>query len=487
MGIENKFSGYNHQNNQPKPLEENFRRSEKGISRRKALLGLGALGFSLINRNKIYNFLSNSLSKKDKNKIKDGLNLIEKLLSPAPPISPERKLIEEEDEKSIQEILNFHQKEIHLGPVEIKKVENFWRDKYQHYPPLRHSFEKAYFEIGAWQDQLRKIFQEELLEILPLDQIDDLIYLAIPESHWQIYHWQKGSRSSKGAVGPYQIIKSTAQKYGLRINQVIDERRDPELSASACARIIKDLLNDFNNNLDLAISGYNGSFVYQYKKAVSGKNMSYDNFLSYVAKQTNQLKRKLDQSEYYYYHVRRGDTLRKISLISRVPLQKLANINNLRDKNAIKIGQKIKIPLNESDKENLFVRQISGLEENLVYPAKYKAIISLIHQKLVTKQKKPLNFKTIIIQHSVHTIKKNETIYSLSRKYNLLPEQIIQANPRIKINQLAIGQQLSIPSPNSTLAEIAHYYHRKISYLKEINPAVIKINAILPKGFIVRI
>ena len=489
MGLENKFSDYNRQNNQPKLPEGNFRQSEKGISRRRTLFGLGALGLGLINRDKIWNFLSNSLSKKDKDKIKDSLDLIEKLLSPASSVSPERKLIEEEDRESIQKILNFHQRKICLDSTEIKKVENFWRDRYQHYPPLRRSFEKAYFEMGAWQGRLRKIFQKELSKILPLDQINDLIYLAIPESHWQIYYWQNGSRSSKGAVGPYQIIRSMARKYGLRVDRVVDERRDPELSADACARIIKDLLKDFDNNLDLAISGYNGSFVYQYRKDNHRRNMSYDDFLSYTAKRINQLKKELDRLKYYHYRVQKGDTFRKISLIARVPIQKLANINGLKNKDTIRIGQEIKIPLSESAKEKLFACKISGFEENLVYPAKYKAIVSLIHQGLVghDQQEKPLNFRTITIKYLVHVIRKGETIYSLSRRYYLPPKQIVQANPGINIKQLVIGRRLLIPSSNSTLAKISHHYHQDLSRLKKLNPAVIKMNALLPEGFKVRI
>ncbi|HHD92594.1 MAG TPA: lytic transglycosylase, partial [Candidatus Portnoybacteria bacterium] len=384
MNIEKKFNGLNNQNNQPeKKPEKHFDQSEKGLTRRGLLTGLGALGLlGWLGKNKAEKLLSNLLSK-SKDGLYSELDLIKKSLSLPPsidqekkPISPERKLIEEEDKKSIQEILDFHQKKIHLDATKIKKVESFWEDRYRHYPPLYRSFEKAYFEMGAWEDRLEKIFQKELSGVLPPQQINDLVYLAIPESHWQIYYWQDGSKSSKGAVGPYQIIKSTAREYGLRMNKTIDERRDPELSATACAKIIRDLLHDFDNNLDLAVSGYNGSFVYQYKKVVNGQNMSYENFLSYANQQINQIKENLNHLEYYHYRIQRGDTLRKIALITHTPIQKLAEINNIKNKDTIKIGQKIRIPLRGSAREKIFNYKIRGLEENLVYPAKYKAIIN---------------------------------------------------------------------------------------------------------------
>ncbi|MCK5203278.1 MAG: lytic transglycosylase domain-containing protein, partial [Desulfobacterales bacterium] len=65
---------------------------------------------------------------------------------------------------------------------------------------------------------------------------DDLKYIAIIESALRPH---AGSR--KGAIGFWQFIKSTGQKYGLRINAEIDERRNIFASTLAAINYFKDL------------------------------------------------------------------------------------------------------------------------------------------------------------------------------------------------------------------------------------------------------
>ena len=65
---------------------------------------------------------------------------------------------------------------------------------------------------------------------------DDLKYVAIIESALRPH---AGSR--KGAIGFWQFLKSTGQKYGLRINAEIDERRNIFASTLAAINYFKDL------------------------------------------------------------------------------------------------------------------------------------------------------------------------------------------------------------------------------------------------------
>lgn len=57
--------------------------------------------------------------------------------------------------------------------------------------------------------------------------------------------------SSAGAVGLMQLIPATAQRYG------VQNSYDPVQNISGGARYLRDLLNMFNGNLELAIAGYN--------------------------------------------------------------------------------------------------------------------------------------------------------------------------------------------------------------------------------------
>jgi len=81
---------------------------------------------------------------------------------------------------------------------------------------------------------------------------EDLVYLAMIESGFTPH-----AVSVANAVGPWQFISGTGKRYDLRINDWIDERRDPIKSTVAAALYLKELYALFNNDWYLAAAGYN--------------------------------------------------------------------------------------------------------------------------------------------------------------------------------------------------------------------------------------
>jgi len=81
---------------------------------------------------------------------------------------------------------------------------------------------------------------------------EDLVYLAMIESGFTTH-----AVSVANAVGPWQFISGTGRRYDLKINDWIDERRDPIKSTVAAALYLKALYAMFNNDWYLAAAGYN--------------------------------------------------------------------------------------------------------------------------------------------------------------------------------------------------------------------------------------
>ena len=109
---------------------------------------------------------------------------------------------------------------------------------------LRHSIS---YMLGA-SNFYMPIFEEALeMYQLPLE----LKYLPIIESALN-----PKAVSRVGATGLWQFMIGTGKQYGLQVNSLVDERRDPVKSSQAASRYMRDLYRIFGD-WNLVIAAYN--------------------------------------------------------------------------------------------------------------------------------------------------------------------------------------------------------------------------------------
>lgn len=109
----------------------------------------------------------------------------------------------------------------------------------------------------------------------------DFVALAIVESAVN-----PKAVSHAGAVGMWQIMKSAASQYGLRVNDAVDERLDVARATDAAARILRDNYRRFGD-WGMAVMAYNcGPGRMEKAVAACGDDLTYENLYAHLPRET---------------------------------------------------------------------------------------------------------------------------------------------------------------------------------------------------------
>ncbi len=106
-------------------------------------------------------------------------------------------------------------------------------------------------QVIMWMKRAHRYFPYLEKKLKERNMPDDLKYVAVVESALKTYAF-----SGAGAVGPWQFMEKTAKRYGLKVNEWIDERLNFERATEAALNYLGELYPMFGS-WPLAMAAYN--------------------------------------------------------------------------------------------------------------------------------------------------------------------------------------------------------------------------------------
>jgi len=260
---------------------------------------------------------------------------------------------------------------------------------------------------------------------------DDLKYIVIAESSLKPL-----AASNKGAVGFWQFIENTGVKYGMKINNDIDERRNFFTSTEAATAYLKDLHALFDS-WTLAAAAYNmGEEGLKTEMLVQKVNNYYQLYLNqetqrYVFR-ILAAKIILSNPEKYGYYLTEEDLYKpvqfdrvEITANQPVPLYIIAQAANTYFKVIKDLNPHIKNYYLPAGKHDLLVPKgtASGFSERYG---------NLLKQWLNEKVK------------SVYSVKKGDSLSTIAKRFNVSVKAIMIWNGISNAKDVSSGDQLFI-------------------------------------------
>lgn len=267
---------------------------------------------------------------------------------------------------------------------------------------------------------------------------EDLVYLALIESGFS-----NTAVSRARAVGMWQFIASTGRKYGLRIDEWVDERRDPFKATDAAARHLVDLYEMFGSWY-LAAAAYNAGAgrVTRSLRRLPGAQGEFSDETFF------------DLSDRRYLRRETRDYVPKLiaaALIAKEPGR--YGFNDIRPLQPL-VFDEITVP-DQTGLDVLAELADTTTQALLELNPQYYRGVTPPGQSSVVRV--PRGTGTIVarkyaelppserVSFLEHAIRRGETLSEIGRRYGVTVPQLQAANPGVNPRLLRIGARLVIP------------------------------------------
>lgn len=317
---------------------------------------------------------------------------------------------------------------------------------------------------------------EEILdrEGVPLE----LKYLPVVESALN-----PTARSHAGASGIWQFMLVTGKSYGLEINSLVDERRDPVKSTTAAAKYLKDLYYIYDD-WSLVLAAYNCGPA-NVNKAIyrSGGKTDYWDIYPYLPKETRNYVPAFIAATYIMnYHNEHNIcpvkssfplSMDSVKVNKNIRLQHVANVIN--------------VPLNDLKRYNpQFKSDVvpgNDREYTLNLPAQ-KVLAFIDNEEAIYSNKKPKKTTNTQIFFAQNTTKEEAPI--ISQVIENESNSLLEAREVTVIHEVVKGDNLiKIAKRNGvTVTELKKWNNLKKNYIRpgtELKIQKIEYFAVEPK------
>ena len=302
-----------------------------------------------------------------------------------------------------------------------------------------------------------------------------LVYLAMAESSFK-----PRAFSSARAAGIWQFMPSTAKRYGLKVDNYVDERRDPIKSTDAAIRYLTDLHERFGK-WSLAIMAYNcgeGRVASAIKKAGTDDLSA----LMSVVKGTKKQLLPNETRAYLRKILAMASLAESKSLMLSVNAEHLLNRGSSYPMAVVEVApgatlMEIAKAIDET------VASVKTLNPSLRYefvPPYGKSYSLYVPYEKVALFRQNYVFKENSNKYVVYHVQKGDTLGAIARRFGV-PHSAIKDFNRLKNNTIRPKDQLIIPVLKQTqsneyvvqrgdsLDSIAKKFKTSVERLKDAN------------------